>query len=222
MNFFSKPKYNDDDQYRQARIKMVERQIAGRGVSNQDVLGAMRKVPRHLFVPHHLLKEAYDDSPLPIECGQTISQPYIVGSMTDVIYRKESNHHVYEIGTGSGYQTAVLAELYEHVTTVEYFAELSSGAQAVLKRIGYDNITFHVGDGLQMINDDDRFESIIITAAPPAFPDQLATHLKPGGRMVVPVGETSQVLSLAEKDSAGNLDIRTLYSVRFVRLQTGC
>ena len=221
MKFFSKHKYRGDDELRQARHNMVERQIAGRDVSNPAVLNALRKVPRHLFVPNHLLKEAYNDTPLPIGCGQTISQPYIVGSMTEIIYRKESCYHVYEIGTGSGYQTAVLAELFEHVTTVEYFAELSSRAQAVLKRIGYDNITFHVGDGLQIVNDDDLFESIIITAAPPTFPDELAAHLKPEGRMVVPVGEISQVSRLAEKDRAGNLDISTLYSVRFVRLQSG-
>lgn len=218
MGFFSKSREWTDDDYRRARSRMVEQQLAGRDVRNPAVLETMAKVPRHLFVSPELRHEAYEDTPLPIGYGQTISQPYVVGSMTEHL-NPARDKRVLEIGTGSGYQTAILAELFEHVDTVEYVAELSRQAQLVLGQLNYINITFYVGDGLILPPDGEKYDAIIVTAAPEDFPEALADRLKHGGRLIIPVGGAIQYLKLAVKDETGKLDIRTLYPVRFVRLQ---
>jgi len=218
MGLFSTSRRWNDDDLRRARLSMVEYQLAGRDVRNQAVLEAMRKIPRHLFVPPNLWPEAYDDTPLPIGCGQTISQPYIVGSMSEYL-EPSKEKDVLEIGTGSGYQAAILAELFGHVDTVEYFGELSREAQKVLGQLGYTNIAFHVGDGLNIPPPEIKFDAIIVTAAPSHFPDSLVDRLKSGGRLVIPVGEGIQYLRLATKDVDGVVHFQTLYPVRFVRLR---
>jgi len=218
MGLFSKSKEWTDDDYRRARLKMVEQQIAGRDVRDPDVLEAMERVPRHLFVEPDLRGEAYDDNPLPIGWGQTISQPYVVASMTENLHPSK-NKSVLEIGTGSGYQTAVLAELFDHVDTVEYVAELSEGARKVLSSLGYNNISFHIGDGLLIPAPEHKFDAIIVTAAPDEFPESLIARLKSGGRLIIPVGSAIQDLELVTKDEQGAVKRKTLYPVRFVPLQ---
>ncbi len=213
-------KYNEarDDEFLRARIRMVQYQIAGRDVRDESVLEAMRRVPRHEFVMPELWPEAYDDYPLPIGHQQTISQPYIVGSMTELLLPDKAKT-VLEIGTGSGYQTAVLAEVFGAVVTVEIVPELSRQAQKVLHRLDYTNITFHIGDGLKVPAGDDRFDAIIATAAPTVVPPELIVRLASGGRMILPVGAGTQCLKLVTRDCHGDLAFETLYSVRFVPLQ---
>jgi protein-L-isoaspartate(D-aspartate) O-methyltransferase len=218
MSFFSKSGKWSEENYLRARDIMVERQLAGRDVRNPDVLEAMRRVPRHLFVPSELRHEAYDDSPLPIGCGQTISQPYIVASMTEHLDPDKSKS-VYEVGTGSGYQTAILAELFETVVTVEYYADLSVGARDILTRLGYSNVEFHVGDALVLPLGEKQFDAIIVTAAPDQIPQGLIDRLAPGGKMMIPVGSGIQYLQRVIKDQSGKVDIESLYPVRFVPLQ---
>jgi protein-L-isoaspartate(D-aspartate) O-methyltransferase len=197
---------------------MVERQLSGRDVQNEAVLEVMRRVPRHLFVPENLRHEAYDDCPLPIGCGQTISQPYIVGSMTEYLDPGKTKN-VLEVGTGSGYQTAVLCELFARVVTVEYYSDLSQQAQEVLNRLGYANIEYNVGDVLSLPFKEDQFNAIIVTAAPEDIPPRLIDLLAEGGRMVLPVGIGIQDLKLVIKKQSGEVEIRSLYPVRFVPLQ---
>ncbi len=218
MGLFSKSRDFTEDDFRRARERMVEYQLKSRDVKNEAVLDVMRKIPRHEFISADLRREAYDDGPLPIGCGQTVSQPYIVASMTEYL-EPSRDKEVLEIGTGSGYQTAVLAELFAHVDTVEFFPELSAGAQKTLKRLGYTNITFHVGDGLLVPSPEHRFDAIIVTAAPDRFPVSLPDRLKPGGRLVVPVGDSIQDLKLVTKDEDGQIYFKTLYPVRFVPLR---
>jgi protein-L-isoaspartate(D-aspartate) O-methyltransferase len=218
MGFFSKSQDFTEDDYRRARERMVEYQLRGRDVKNEAVLEVMQKVPRHEFISPDLRREAYEDGPLPIGCGQTVSQPYIVASMTE--YLEPSKHkEVLEIGTGSGYQTAVLAELFMHVDTVEFFPELSEEARKTLDRMGYRNITFHIGDGLLIPSPEIQFDAIIVTAAPDRFPVSLPDRLKPGGRLILPVGDIMQDLKLVTRDDAGQVHMKTLYPVRFVPLR---
>lgn len=205
--------------YDAARRKMVRQQLAERGITDQDVLAAMKKIPRHKFIPPELVNEAYHDTPLPIECGQTISQPYIVASMTEHL-KPDKSKTVFEIGTGSGYQTAVLAELFKKVVTVEYFEILSRTAQAVLNGLGYDNISFYVGDGLIVPDDATWYDAIIVTAAPAQFPDCLQARLHKKGRMIIPVGSTRQELLLVQKDESDRIKTKTLFEVRFVPLRS--
>lgn len=206
------------DELERARRIMVERQIAARDVKNPRVLEAMLRVPRHLFVPLDLIGEAYDDTPLPIGFDQTISQPYIVASMTEYLLQPNVGG-VLEIGTGSGYQTAVLAELFDQVDTVEIIPELSHQAEKVLRQIGYTNITCHVGDGLRLPESPEQFKSIIVTAAPPELPMRLVDRLAPDGRLIIPVGRAVQHLQLISKNRSGAITTETLYPVRFVSLQ---
>ncbi len=217
MSLFSKSKMNHRDNRGVERRAMVREQIAQRGIADKAVLAAMRKIPRHQFVAPALIEEAYRDSPLPIECGQTISQPYLVATMSELL-RPQKSQTVLEVGTGSGYQTAILAETFDKVVTVEYFSELSQSAQAVLQKLGYDNISFHVGDGLVVPDDQLRYDAIIVTAAPAQFPESLSDRLKENGRMVIPVGTTRQDLYLVKKDHANQTDTKNLFEVRFVPL----
>ena len=196
------------------RVSMVEDQIKRRGVSDEEVLSAMRQVPRHEFVPAHLKKYAYADEPLPIGEDQTISQPYIVAYMTEIL-RLEQNDKVLEIGTGSGYQAAVLAEIADTVYTIEIVDVLAESAEKTLERLGYDNVLVKRGDGYAGWPEHAPFDAIIITAAPTKIPQPLKEQLKVGGFMILPLGDYSQELVLIEKKSEG-FEQKSLLPVRFV------
>ena len=207
----------EKDLYRIAREKMVENQIKERGIKDERVLSAMLKVPRHLFVDEALKDQAYGDFPLPIGEGQTISQPYIVAVMTEALELK-GNERVLEIGTGSGYQTAILAELAFWVYTVEKYSALLERAKKILLKLGYKNISFKLGDGSLGWKEVAPFEAIIVTAAAPQIPPPLIEQLSEGGRIVIPVGDVySQVLIKGIKKGE-KLHTKTLEPVRFVKL----
>jgi protein-L-isoaspartate(D-aspartate) O-methyltransferase len=198
-----------------AREAMVRDQIAARGVTDSAVLGAMRRVPRHKFVPALLLPLAYNDQPLPIGEGQTISQPFIVALMTERL-QVRPGQRVLEIGTGSGYQAAVLAELGVEVYSIEIIETLASEARAVLTRLGYDTVHVRAGDGYLGWPEAAPFDGIIVTAAPPRVPQPLINQLKPGGRLVVPEGVREQTLVVYTKTPDGQLRRESVGSVRFV------
>ncbi len=202
------------DVYLHERERMVKVQIEARGVRDPRVLAAMRKVPRHVFVPPDLQASAYEDGPLPIGHGQTISQPYIVASMSEYLELK-GTEKVLEIGTGSGYQSAVLGELAARVYSIEIVQPLAELSAKLLKELGYTNITVRYGDGYKGWPDEAPFDAIIVTAAPPEIPQALIDQLKEGGRMVVPVGTEEQHLLRITKTSNG-LAKEHLYPVRFV------
>jgi protein-L-isoaspartate(D-aspartate) O-methyltransferase len=201
---------------------MVRNQIEARGIKNPLVLKAMREIPRHRFVPSEYQVEAYQDRPLPIGYAQTISQPYIVAFMTEVLDPQPS-HKVLEIGTGSGYQAAVLSRLVAEVYSIEIVEPLGRAAQARLESMGYRNVKVRVGDGYKGWPEEAPFDRIILTAAPPAVPQALIDQLKPGGRMVAPVGRTTedQELVVIDKDARGNLVRRAVLGVRFVPMVPG-
>ena len=197
------------------RDTMVKNQLEQRGIQNSMVLQAMRKVKRHLFVPFYAAHFAYQDSPLPIGHGQTISQPFIVAYMTEALHLKPEDR-VLEIGTGSGYQAAILAEIVKEVYTIEIVPELAKEAEKRLQKLGYTNIKVKYGDGYQGWPEHQPFDAIIITAAPDAIPPKLVEQLKnPGGRMIVPVGSAYQELILLEKTERG-IEQKRLMPVRFV------
>lgn len=197
------------------RKRMVRDQIAGRGITNERVLGAMEKVPRHEFVPEELRNQAHDDGPLPIGYEQTISQPYIVAYMTGKL-EPQPTDRVLEIGTGSGYQAAILAELVAEVYTIEIVEPLAQRAGSDLKRLGYTNIHVRAADGYQGWPEAAPFDAIIVTCAPERVPQPLIDQLKDGGRMIVPVGESgSQELVMFHK-RGGLLEKRGVLPVRFV------
>jgi protein-L-isoaspartate(D-aspartate) O-methyltransferase len=179
----------------------------------------MRAVPRHLFVPPPYAADAYDDGPLPIGHGQTISQPYIVALMTQLV-RPAPRDRALEVGTGSGYQAAVLASLVSHVYTIELVPELAQDAEARLKQLDCDNVTVRAGDGYGGWPEHAPFDIIVVTAAPERVPEPLVEQLKPGGRLVVPVGSRYgvQELRLLEKESSGELRTTRVAPVRFVPL----
>ena len=207
-----------DPIYDRERKEMVEYQIRRRGISDKKVLKAMLKVPRHLFVPEQMRELAYGDEPLPIGEGQTISQPYIVAYMTEAL-KLTGKEKVLEIGTGSGYQTAILAEIVQEVYTVELIPELSRRAQKVLAELGYQNIHFLVGDGTRGWPEHAPYEAILVSAAPATVPRSLAEQLKLGGRMIIPVGTDFQELVLVTRTESGWQEER-LIGVRFVPLIT--
>ncbi len=194
--------------------KMVREQIEGRGIKDQRLLAAMRKVKRHLFVPSHLQNAAYDDRPLPIGYGQTISQPFIVAYMTEAV-KISPTDRVLEIGTGSGYQAAVLAELAREVYTIEIIKPLADSTRLLLEKLGYKNIRIKCGDGYQGWKEYAPFDAIIVTAAPTEIPGELVKELKMGGRMVVPIGGFFQELYRITKTEKG-FNKETLLPVRFV------
>lgn len=196
---------------------MVEKQIISRGITNARVLAAMRAVPRHAFVPEKYLDEAYEDHPLPVGDGQTISQPYIVALMTSHL-ELTGSEKILEIGTGSGYQAAILGRLAKEVHTVERIPELALKADAALKRLGFENVVVHVGDGSLGWPGAAPYDRIIVTAAAPSVPAELTDQLKVNGRLIIPVGERwHQVLEEWEKTSAGLIKKEVL-SVVFVPL----
>lgn len=197
------------------RKDMVELQIKRRGISDQRVLDAMLKVERHVFVPEDLKGFSYLDSPLPIGKGQTISQPYIVGLMTE-LGRIKDNDKVLEIGTGSGYQAAILAELSKEVYTIEIIPELARRAEDLLNGLGYKNIKVKEGDGYLGWPEYAPFDVIIVTCAPPNVPETLVGQLSEGGRMVIPVGgEANQILKVLIKKN-GSIVEEEVIPVRFV------
>ncbi len=201
------------------RKKMVQEQIRRRGVVDKQVLNAMMKVKRHLFVPQELRSSAYEDHPLSIGYDQTISQPFIVGSMTAAL-KLDPKDKVLEIGTGSGYQAAVLAEMVKEVYSIEIVKELAESARQRLKELGYKNIHVRHGDGFKGWPQQAPFDAIIVTAAPKEIPDALTAQLKTGGRMVIPVGSFSQDLYLITKTKEG-LHKERLFPVRFVPMIKG-
>jgi len=197
-----------------ARAQMVETQIRARGITNPAVLDVMRRVPRHLFVPPAVEAFSYEDRPLPIGMEQTISQPYVVAYMTDAL-RPEPGHKVLEVGTGSGYQAAVLAELVGHVFSIEIVEELGTRARETLAREGYDNVTVRIGNGYAGWPEEAPFDRIIVTAAPPEIPKALVEQLAVGGRMVIPVGTFTQAMTIISKTGTGVVVDETI-PVRFV------
>ena len=210
----------DDSSYAAARETMVREQIAGRGIRDPRVIEALRQVPRHLFIPAAERDRAYADSPVPIGQGQTISQPYIVALMTELV-RPKPTDRVLEVGTGSGYQAAVLARLVDHVYTIELEDTLARSATAVLRELKYENVTVRTGDGYVGWPEHAPFDIVIVTAAPEHIPQPLIDQLKPGGRLIVPVGPrfTVQQLQLIEKDAGGAVRTRNVSPVMFVPLR---
>ena len=193
---------------------MVDSQIRARGVGDQRVLDAMRRVPRHEFVPEPYTSSAYEDSPLPIGLNQTISQPYIVGYMTEEL-QVQPKSKVLEIGTGSGYQAAILAELAGQVFTIEIVPELARRSAQTLERLGYKNVKVLAGDGYRGWPTEAPFDRIIVTAAPDHIPQPLVDQLAVGGRMIIPVGDYYQQMVIITKTDRGVVQQRTI-DVRFV------
>jgi protein-L-isoaspartate(D-aspartate) O-methyltransferase len=210
------------DPFAAGRDRMVREQIEARGVRSAEVLRVMRATPRHRFVPKRLWPNACDDTPLPIGYGATISQPFIVALMTELL-EPSRTQRVLEIGTGSGYQAAVLAQLARAVYTIEIVPELARAAKALLAELGYPNVTVREGDGYRGWPEKAPFDRIILTAAPPAVPQTLVDQLAPGGKLVAPVGSGgwSQDLVVIEKTASGAIRRRAVDSVRFVPMIHG-
>ena len=213
-SFMENNAQSDSLRLQEKREWMVKTQIESRGVKDPLVLKAMRQVPRHLFVPKTYQEEAYADEPLPIGEGQTISQPYIVALMTELLGLK-GEEKVLEIGTGSGYQAAILAEIAKEVYSIEIICLLAEKAESTLKELGYKNITVKCGDGYQGWKEHSLFDGIIVTAAPDHIPQPLVDQLKIGGRLVIPVGELFQELILVTKTEKG-IKKENVIPVRFV------
>lgn len=205
---------DDGGDWQAARRRMVNEQIAARGVRNKAVLEAMSRVPRHLFVPPAVRHRAYEDSPLPIGAGQTISQPFIVGYMTEAL-QPSRDQAVLEIGTGSGYQAAVLSLLVREVFTIEIVSELAERARRTLDDAGYRNVRVRTGNGYRGWPEQAPFPRIIVTAAPPEIPQALVDQLAVGGIMVVPVGTAYQSMTIVTKTPKGVVTQKTI-PVRFV------
>lgn len=200
------------------RQNMVENQIKARGITDKKILDAFYKVPRHMYVGPDQRPLAYEDHPLPIDHDQTISQPFIVALMTRALELK-GGERVLEIGTGSGYQTAILAELAGHVYTVERFERLSRSASILLNELGYDNISYRVGDGTRGWPEEAPFEGILVAAASEHIPPRLVEQLAQNSRLVIPVGDLGgQELLVVSKDSRGNINKENLGGCRFLPL----
>ena len=209
----------EDARYVSQREAMVRLQIAARGVTDPATLHAMGSVKRHLFVPDSFLADAYDDRPLPIGYGQTISQPYIVAYMTEIIHPRR-DHRILEIGAGSGYQAAILSEIVRKVYSIEIISELGNAARERLKKLGIRNAEVRIADGYDGWPEQAPFDAIIVTAAAEYIPPPLLKQLKDGGRMVIPVGSPFfvQTLMLVEK-KGGQITTSQLMPVRFVPLR---
>jgi len=206
--------------FRAARERMVRDHMQARGVKDARVLEVMRATPRHLFVPKALERRAYEDTPMPIGYGQTISQPYIVASMTELLGIRPGDR-VLEIGTGSGYQAAVLAQLAKEVYSIEIVAELGTQSRRLFEQLGHANIEVRIGDGYKGWPEKAPFDRIILTASPPEIPQSLIDQLRNGGRLVAPEGEAWQELIVIDKDSAGKVKKRAVYGVQFVPMVKG-
>jgi len=212
----------DEARWREQREALVARWLEPFGITDTATLRAMRTVPRHEFVPRSLRARAYDDAPLPIGLDQTISQPYVVALMTQLV-RPRAGMRALEVGTGSGYQAAVLAEAGCRVWTIEIFAALATQARARLERLGYGAVAVRHGDGYLGWPEAAPFDAILVTAAADSIPPALLAQLAPGGRLVMPVGDVNaaQELVLVEKDERGALRERRVLPVRFVPLLRG-
>ncbi len=207
---------SDNDDYRQERERMVQMQLIRRGIEHQPTLDAMQQVPRHLFIPENRRSQAYNDGPVPIGYGQTISQPYIVAFMTEVLQPKPGQR-ILEIGTGSGYQAAVLAEITDEVYTIEIIEELAGSGEANLREAGYDKVKVKHADGYHGWEEYAPFDAIIVTAASDHIPPPLINQLKDDGVMIIPVGHpmrTQQLMQVTK--SGGETRSRSLMPVRFV------
>ncbi len=207
----------DPDAYEEERAQMVERQLRARDISNTAVLEAMETVPRHLLVPEERRAEAYSDRALPIGHGQTVSQPYVVATMTELL-ELEGDERVLEIGTGSGYHAAVLAEVTPHVYSIEIIEELGRRAARDLEALDYDEIELKIADGYFGWEEHAPFDAVIVTAAAGHVPQPLVDQLRPGGRIVIPVGDPygTQQLTVVDKDEDGSLTTEQISPVRFV------
>lgn len=204
------------DGYKAERERMVRVQIADRGITDTAILAAMRKVPRHQFIPSDYVREAYGDNPVPIGHGQTISQPYIVAFMTEAVWPAK-NKTALEVGTGSGYQAAILAEIVRKVFSIEIIPELATESEARLKGMGYANITVKQGDGYKGWPEHAPFDIVVVTAAAEQIPPPLIDQLAEGGRLVIPVGApmaVQELLLLVKRN--GRIITRRLTFVRFV------
>ena len=204
----------DEDRYIERRWDMVENQIVSRGIQDARVIKAMLKVKRHLFVPKEYLDSAYSDKPIPIEKEQTVSQPYMVALMTELL-NPSPGKKILEIGTGSGYQSAILAETGCDLYTIEIIEDTAANARKTLEKLGYSNIKYRIGDGYRGWEENAPFEGIIVTAAPADIPDKLIEQLSQGGRMIIPVGDLSQELLLIENTNEG-VKKKKITAVRFV------
>lgn len=214
--FFPSKTTMDDKDYLQQRKKMVTEQIIARDIRDKRVIQVMEKVPRHLFIPEEYRSEAYEDRPIPIGFSQTISQPYIVALMTEALNIKKGDK-VLEIGTGSGYQAAILEELGAKTFTIEIIPELAEFAEENLKRTGYPSVKVKIGDGYQGWKEFAPFDAITVTCAPENVPKPLIDQVTEGGRIVIPVGEKNQVQELyLLKKMKGELICQSLAPVRFV------
>jgi protein-L-isoaspartate(D-aspartate) O-methyltransferase len=213
------PQPDERDPYLAPRRAMIDRDLRARGIKNERILTVMAALPRHLFVPDNLRAYAYDDRPLPIGDGQTISQPYVVALMSELLGLKPTDK-VLEIGTGSGYQTAVLARLAASVTSIEILASLSERAKKVLDQLNFKNLELKIGDGLYGWEERGPFDAILVTAAAPRIPEPLWRQLREGGRLVMPLGDQgkSQRLIRATK-TGGQPIIEDLSEVLFVPLR---
>jgi protein-L-isoaspartate(D-aspartate) O-methyltransferase len=216
MSFFASRAANgaDDAAFVRSREEMVATQIAARGVKDPKVLAAMRRVERHRFVPEGVRAQAYEDHPLAIGHGQTISQPYIVGFMTEAAALR-GGETVLEIGTGSGYQAAILGQIAARVFTIEIVAPLAESSAALLKRLGYSNVAVRAGDGYLGWPEAAPFDAILVTAAAPRIPAPLKEQLKDGGRLVLPVGDDWQELMVVTR-RGDRFEEKRLLAVRFV------
>ena len=211
----------EPDDYTRLREHMVKQQIMARGVEDPRVLEAMRKVPRHLFVPEKYRAFSYRDHPLPIGQGQTISQPYIVAFMTEALDLKP-DEKVLEIGTGSGYQAAILAELVKEVYTIEIVEKLGKRARQTLEMLGYKNIHVKIGDGYKGWPEKAPFDAVIVTCAPERIPEALVQQLNDGGRMIIPVGRAGAIQELIRAvKKKGKLKTKEVMRVRFVPMVKG-
>ncbi len=211
----------DEKIFKNLREKMVEEQIKNRGIKDKKVLEAMKKIPRHLFVPQSEIENAYEDYPLPIGEGQTISQPYIVALMTELLEVKETDI-VLEIGTGSGYQTAILSRLANRIYTIERIPILKERAEKVINILDIKNVHFFIGNGWNGLKEYSPFDKIIVTAAAESVPEELKKQLKIGGTMVLPVGDFfSQFLYKIIKKDEKIFEKELIEAVRFVPLVKG-
>lgn len=208
----------NEDPFIQKRHLMVKEQLEKRGIKDRAILTVMREIPRHIFIPDNLVDAAYSDQAISLGEGKSISQPYVVAHMLEKLHLK-STDKVLDIGTGSGYQTAVLAELVEHVYTVEIDKGLHNRSKEVLAEMGYENITFKLGDGLVGLKEHEPFNAIILSAASETVPRDLLNQLDKNGRMILPLGVDAQSLVLITKTN-NQVAIEELGPVQFVKMQT--
>lgn len=205
------------NEFKRLQEKMIREQIIKRGIKNKKVLDALSNVPRHLFVPEKFQHESYEDHPIPLSSGQTISQPYIVALMSDVLHLS-GKEKILEIGTGSGYQTAILAELGKEVFTIERYEELTHYAKAVFKKLTYPHVHFFTGDGSKGLEEFSPYDRIVVTAGAPKVPQPLFAQLAEGGKLIIPLGmKFAQGLTLVEKHD-GKMTEKSICGCVFVPL----